>query len=303
LYGKGNRHIQFSELKKYLQYRPKPKYVVLMLYPSGAKQTLDLLEQHKVQFVSLEDTIFDKEKSNIGKPGSKYKYWLGSIHHDNYKAGYDLAESLISHYNGEIKDINGVMINGQYGSESDERSRGALAYFNEHKIKIHQEINANWSKIIAYNKTEKLLNRYPSVNLIWNASDSMSIGSLTSFKKRYPNRQLTSGGFDWIKDIFKFIESGDITSSLGGHFMMGSWALITLFDHHKGHKFWYTNSEVVFDLEVIDKKNYIDYEWLKDHPRWSYFDFKTLSLLESNNKKYNFELNFLKSNKIQQVIR
>ena len=53
IYGEGNRYIQLAELKKYLQYRATPDYVVLLNYPGGAEQSMNLLEQYRVKFSLL----------------------------------------------------------------------------------------------------------------------------------------------------------------------------------------------------------------------------------------------------------
>ncbi len=62
IYGGGNRHIQLAELKQYLQYKPKPDYAILINYPGGAEQSMSLLEQHKVNFITLEETIVGVER-------------------------------------------------------------------------------------------------------------------------------------------------------------------------------------------------------------------------------------------------
>ena len=95
IYGGGNRHIQLAELKQYLQYNPKPDYAILINYPGGAEQSMSLLEQHKVKFITLEETIVGVERDEVGKPRQRFKYWLGEVFHDNFKAGEQLGKALL----------------------------------------------------------------------------------------------------------------------------------------------------------------------------------------------------------------
>lgn len=288
IYGDGNRFAQLEELKKYLDYRATPDYLILINYPGGAEQSLSLLSKYNIPFVTLEQTITGSEKETIGRPGEHYKNWLGEIYHDNYRAGYMLAQSLAASLNIGYPQIKPILINGHYGSESDVRSDGAKAYFKEHNIDVLQTVFASWAKDQAYEKTQKLLKRYPEANVIWSASDLMALGSETALRAVTLDHPVAIGGFDWLDDALMMIEKDKLTASIGGHFMMGAWALLSLYDHHNKHSYWQTHQSLVFDLSVITKANLQQYKTLNKKQDWSDVDFKALTLTHSNLSEYPF---------------
>ncbi|KZN61170.1 hypothetical protein N473_22775 [Pseudoalteromonas luteoviolacea CPMOR-1] len=292
IYGDGNRHIQLAELKKYLDYRASPDYVILMLYPGGAEQTLTMLNNYGIKFITLEQTITGLEKEEIGFPKKRFEHWLGEIYFDNYQAGYDLAKSLHQKVlaDGHKGQVNGLAINGHYGSESDKRNQGAADYFKEHNINLQQTVHASWSKEQAYSKTKRLFKRYPQTHIIWSASDLMAMGAQTAVRQLVKNNadKVAIGGFDWLPDSLGLIEQGTLTASVGGHFMMGGWALVSLFDFHHGAKYWLENNAITFHLSAITSDNVDEYLWISSSPDWSKLNYKDLSILDSTSKSYNF---------------
>lgn len=288
IYGDGNRFAQLEELKKYLDYRATPDYLILINYPGGAEQSLSLLSKYNIPFVTLEQTITGSEKETIGRPGEYYKNWLGEIYHDNFHAGYQLAETLTHSLNFSNEQVKPILINGHYGSESDVRSDGAKAFFQEHNIDVLQSVFAGWAKDQAFEKTLKLIKRYPEANLIWSASDLMALGSETALRNENLGHPVAIGGFDWLDDALMMIEKDKLSASVGGHFMMGAWALISLFDHHRQHSYWQTHQSLVFHLSVITKANLSQFKALNKKQDWSDFDFRALTLTHSKLSEYPF---------------
>ncbi|RZG12597.1 sugar ABC transporter substrate-binding protein [Pseudoalteromonas sp. CO342X] len=293
IYGEGNRIIQLAELKKYLSYRATPDYVILINYPGGAEESLKLLEKYGINHITLEETISGPERLAIGNPKEHYKYWLGEVHHDNDQAGYDLAKKLYQQAktNGH-ETIYPIAINGHYGTESDIRSNGAKRFFDEVGVVVQQTVYAGWSKEQALDKTKKLLHRYPKTNLIWCASDLMAMGAITAAASS--TSQIVFGGFDWLSDTFELIEHNEMHASVGGHFMMGAWALISVYDHYYGHPFWKDNAELAFDLSVITKENLADYYWIKSAKNWQSIDYKAMSLRGKPKEQYHFSPELLR---------
>lgn len=293
IYGEGNRYVQLAELKKYLQYRTAPDFVMLMNYPGNAEQVMDLLEQFKVNFITLEQTIVGVERVAIGEPKERYTHWLGEVYHDNFKAGKLLAKSLVESAKEHLQPLNVVAINGHYGSESDTRSEGMQTYLKNNNLALSQAVYANWSKSQAMDKTSKLLKRYPQANIIWSASDLMAIGAYRA-TKNLTDKPYYIGGFDWLKDNLKLIEQGKLTASVGGHYMMGGWALITLVDLQNGATFWQRNTAIEIELDVITKKNINDYKWLINMTDWSALDFNPYKLTNTKHKNYHFDIKSLR---------
>ncbi|MCF2856020.1 ABC transporter substrate-binding protein [Pseudoalteromonas sp. SMS1] len=304
IYGDGNRHIQLAELKKYLDYRASPDYVILMLYPGGAEQTLTMLDNYGIKFITLEQTITGMEKEEIGYPKQRFEHWLGEIYFDNYQAGFDLAKSLHDSViaSGHKGDVNGLAINGHYGSESDKRNQGAADYFKSAGIKLQQTVHASWSKEQAYTKTRRLFKRYPDTQLIWSASDLMAMGAQTAIRQlQKGDVKVAIGGFDWLSDSLSLIQKGQLSATVGGHFMMGGWALISIFDFHHGNKYWHKNSQITFELSAITRDNISEYIWISNNPDWSRIDYKQFSILDKKQTRYDFSPEYLKQSTQQPV--
>ncbi len=297
IYGEGNRYIQLAELNKYLKYRATPDYVVLLNYPGGAEQSMKLLEGFGVKFITLEQTIVAQEREAIGQPQQIYKNWLGEIYHDNFNAGKQLAEALILKAKEQNLTPQVVAINGHYGSESDRRSAGLIEYLTQHNLELNQTVYASWSKLEAMTKTEKLIQRYPTMNVIWTASDLMALGAFTAIKDK--TQPFFIGGFDWLRDNLLLIKQKKLTASVGGHYLMGGWALTTLVDHHNGHSFWQNNTKIEIDLAVITQDNISQYDYLIDITDWSFLDFNQLSLLDTKQSKYRFDVAQLSKDTLQ----
>ena len=299
IYGEGNRIIQLQQLEKYLAYRATPDYVLLINYPSGAEQTLTLLDKYKVKHITLERTLSGPELQAVGKPKQRFPYWLGEIHHNNEQAGFDLAKALYQQAkNKGHNQIYPILINGHYGAESELRQAGAERFFKQQNIAIQQVVYAGWSKKQAMDKATKLLKRYPDTNLIWSASDLMAMGAIAAPNLR---EQVVVGGFDWLSDSFALIHRGKLNASVGGHFMMGAWALISAYDHFHGHPFWSEHDEIAFDLSVVTKDNITQYQWIADEVTWQRLDYTSMSLVTQPQQTYQFSLAWLAANSIPSV--
>lgn len=290
IYGEGNRHIQLQELKKYLEYQQKPDYAFLILYPGAALETLKLLEQFNVPSITLEQTISGPEKLQIADPGENFKLWLGEVYHDNYQAGYDLAAALYNSSN-KSNNLKAVLINGHYGSESNMRAKGAVDFFFSKGVNVAQEVHASWSEALSTEQTLKLLKRHKDINIVWAASDLMAIGAMKACKQACAESQnITFGGFDWLSVGLEKIASGEVQASVGGHFMMGAWALVSLFDHQKNHPYWSEHKELVIPMGIITKDNVHNYQWMKSNPNWGQIDYKSKSLYLNKQSEYQLHL-------------
>jgi len=259
IHGHGTRFFQLEELKKYFKENPTPKYVVLVNYPGHAKLTMDFLAGHKVKIITLEQTITDDEKTDIGAPGEKYKNWLGEVYFDNKIAGYKLAQSLINRATLTQKTAVVAGISGHYGSESNLRSDGLRLAIEENTAQLTQIVNAGWSFEDAYNKTLKLLRRYPSINVIWCASDHMALGVIKAIKEmnKKVGVDILVGGFDWTSKGINSVNSEELTASIGGHFLMGAIAVMAVANEEqsKKHEFFSSVLHNSFELAIIDQQN------------------------------------------------
>lgn len=282
IYGMGNRIVQLESVKSYLAKNKKPQYAIVLNYPGGSHALMSLLDEQKIKFVTLEQTIFDEEREKIGVAGERYTHWLGEIYFDNHQAGKQLAKALALLKEGSLpnKQTHVVAINGHYGSESQARFDGMKEYFDEHQGIVYQAVHAGWSEEVAFKQTKALLARFPEVNVIWAASDLMALGASEAAVEvgKIPNKDIFIGGFDWIARAINAVEKQSLSASIGGHKVMGAWALISLLLHDSGQDIFAKQhkKKLIFNLDVLTKHNVAHYQANKTKINWAEFDFKAL---------------------------
>lgn len=293
IYGGANRIVQLESLKKYLSENKKPDYAIVLNYPGGASSLMGLLEKEKIRFVTLEQTIFGEERKKIGLARDKYRYWLGEIYFDNTNAGGELAAALSQLKQEKIpsKASHVIAINGHYGSESQARFNGMRRYFEANQGIVYQAVHAGWSEEVAYKQAKALLNRFPEVNIIWTASDLMALGASKAAIElgRVPNKDIFIGGFDWVTRAVRAVETGALSASIGGHKVMGAWAVISILLHHEGEDIFakQEKNKLLFSLDVITAKNVKSYQKHKATLDWARVDFNRL--FEKVKKNYSLD--------------
>ncbi len=235
IYGDGTRFFQYEELKRYLDNNKAPDYVIMINYPGNAKATMDLLRNYPSKIITIEQTISDQEKLAIGIPGDIYPNWLAEVIFSNKQAGSLLAKALISQAKQDKKPLVVAGINGHFGSESKLRSNGLVEMVEQEQAQLTQIVHANWSRDNAFDKAIKLLKRYPDLSVIWCASDTMALGVIDAVKSlgMLPSKDVFVGGFDWINSALSSIEQGELTASVGGHYIMGAIAVIAAYHDHQ----------------------------------------------------------------------
>ena len=108
-------------------------------------------------------------------------------------------------------------------------------------------------------KTLKLLERYPNINVIWCASDHMALGVIKAIKTmgKKVEVDILVGGFDWTSKGINSVNSEELTASIGGHFLMGAIAVMAIYNEEQGrkHEFFSSALHNSFELAIIDQKN------------------------------------------------
>jgi ABC-type sugar transport system substrate-binding protein len=290
IHGEGTRFFQFDAIKKYFSNKKnKTDYVLVLNYPGNAKTTMDYLQQQDVKIITFERTLSEEERELIGNPGGVYSNWLGEIFFSNQQASFLLASSLIELLMSQNKEPIVAGISGHFGSESYMRNNGLHDAIIKYDARLTQIVHAGWSAENAYEKTLKLLSRYPDINIIWAASDHMALGALRAVEHLglIPGKDVLIGGFDWTEKAIRSINNDKISASVGGHFMMGAIAMIVIYDleNNNSHQPPTNSTHNSFNLALMTKSNVKKYYDLLTLNDFSDVDFKKLALLYSSEEK------------------
>ncbi len=101
--------------------------------------------------------------------------------------------------------------------------------------RILQNVSAFLTYAEGQSKTEVLLRRYPQMNAIWAANDSMAMGALKVV--RAANATVCIGGAGSWPDALESIAAVGLHATAEGHSLIGVVALLEVFDHRNGIDF------------------------------------------------------------------
>jgi len=130
---------------------------------------------------------------------------------------------------------------GSHGNDaSEERLRGLSTKVEESEdVQFLQYVHANWTAEHSELLTEKLLKRYKTVDMIWSASDIMTVGIVKALNKSSltPDNEVIVGSIDWSPEVISLIKESKVTVSFGGHILNTAYILALILDYHNGYDF------------------------------------------------------------------
>ncbi len=294
IYSKGNTYSIKKDGLKALNADDAPDYFITGYWEGVTDRLLQAASDKDIRFFIINTVIPDEFRPLVGRPREKYSNWIAHMSPDEKQAGYDLASVLIEKAKQNINIAQGdkvemVGITGDLSSAvSWLRSEGLKkSVATADKAKLHKVISSSWTLESAEKTAFDLLNNFPGANALWAVSDGMAEGGLRAMHRlgRKPGSDIVLGGIDWTQTALSAIRKGDMTASLGGHFLEGGWALVLIHDYHYGFDFIDDlGVRITTPMQVITADNIDEYEKVLDMHTWEGIDFKHLS------KKYNLDL-------------
>ena len=94
---------------------------------------------------------------------------------------------------------------------------------------------------------------------------------MISFFQKYEDRPSFIGGFDWVPQALRQVKQGNMTASMGGHFLIVSQALVTIVDHKNGQ---HQLDGKLKKYELVNKDNVDEIQRFIEHKLWQKIDFK-----------------------------
>lgn len=275
----------------------KPDYLLLANELNTAVDLVKKANAAGIKTMVFNETFLGDDAIEMGNPQEKYTNWLGEYRPDDYQAGYLLAKELIDlsidHF--DIQGDTKLYIAGITGPENNSSSilrvqglKKAIAEYTN--VVLMQVTSAQYDQDKAQLISEGLIKRYPKLNVIWTASDSMALGVSKAIEDS--GRFIATGGVDWDLRAIEGLSESKLNVTVGGHFMDGAWALVMLYDYHHGYDFEQLRTKSTF--MSLNKDNVQSYlENFGDH-NWDKIDFKKYSKLYNKElKKYKFDFNSL----------
>lgn len=300
MYSKTNRYRSHEIVTNLAKSPDKPDYLIYIPQAGVTLSILKTAEKAGMKSFMFNTDILKIDRKVVGNPRENFKNYIGHMVPNDVQAGYDLADSLINkaiknNKKGKDGKIHLIGISGSRDSTASlDRNKGLKQYISKmDNVFLHQIVFAKWSLDEAREITQGLLTRYPETSVVWAASDGMSMGAVEAFKKvgKKPGKDLFTGGVDWSKEGVDSISKGEMSATVGGHFMEGGWIMVLLKDYHNGIDFKENGVKIKSRMQVISSENVQSYLKKLGKRNWDQIDFTKFSkVLNPKLKKYNFSL-------------
>lgn len=280
------------QIAEVLRRAAPPDYLLLVNERFALSHQIRTINQAKVPFF-LAYNHLQRESQELKTPRESYKYWLGALVPDNEYAGRQLTAHLVDKIAPRPASIL-VLAGDNLTAAAKLRETGLRNYLQNHPgAQITARINGEWGYSLPRQQVAGLLRRHPDINLIWSANGAMAIGALDAIKSMtdIPQRPAI-GSINWDSEEIAQLKSGQLTVSIGGHFMTAGMSLVLVYDYHQGIDF-------ADDGGLLQKRRLFSsmtpkqvhsYPMLSSRD-WPKIDFKLLS--KHHNKqltRYNFNI-------------
>ncbi|MET4028280.1 ABC-type sugar transport system substrate-binding protein [Marinobacter sp. MBR-99] len=265
----------------------KPDYLIIMCKELVTTQILEQAYGQGVKVFSFNTDVPETTRAAVGMPRETLDSWIGHVVPDNVEAGRTLAKLLERRAveRGLVEagaPVPMVALTGTLDSSAArDRNQGLLNATSIGQAQLLQLVLAEWSEQQASEKMSVLFRRYPQTTAIWNASDGMALGAIQAARDagRRPGEDVIVGGVDWEPRALAAIHRGDLTVSLGRHFMGGGLALLLIHDYHHGYDFAEGGRSAAlsyqFEPATADNVHLIERMLAPEH--WQALDFRQFS--------------------------
>lgn len=279
------KFVRMVELAREISGRDtKPDYLILVNEKLIAPQLLDIVKDTGCKVLLILNDLTPEQKKSAGGPREKYPNWIGTIIPNNVDAGYQIAKQIINAgLRHDFNILEMIAISGnRVTPASVYREMGLKNAIAEHKdaIVFKQLTYGEWRKDLGYIKSKVLMQRYPNTRLVWAANDPMALGAVKAAEEtgKVPGKTIFVGGLNWSREALEAIRQGRLVTTVGGHFMIGGWSLVVLYDYHNQIDFPVNQYELKLNIfRSINADNLAEYEVLLEDGRWNRIDFTKFS--------------------------
>lgn len=246
LYAERNHVKAVALLSEVLAREHRPDYLIVVNEKRVGPTMLKMADAAHVPVLLAFSSLDPDEAAQIGTPRHPLRFWLGSVMPDALDAGRRSALGLIeATRNAGLKAPDGkyhvVMIAGdRVTPTSVQRNQGAQQAFEAMPdVVLDQVAYGDWERSRAQVQVASLGKRYPFVSAYWCASDLMAFGALDALysANRAPGRDVMVSAFNNSPNTLQARVDGRFATLAAGHFTLGGWALVMLYDHHHGRDF------------------------------------------------------------------
>lgn len=243
-------HLRVFDIARSIASRPpaqRPDYVIFTNDYGTGPQLLRIFEGSGIRVFMAFSTLTPAERAEHGGPRERFAHWIGSLEPRARDAGYLTAQALIAkgraqRAHGPDGKLHLLAIAGDRSTNSSiQRNEGMrLAVSQAPDVVLKQTVYAGWSRAKAQEQTGWLLQRHPNARLVWTGSDLMAFGAMAALADSgaaQPGKGIWLSSINTSAQALQYLHNGQLAALAGGHFFAGAWALVMLYDHHRGRDF------------------------------------------------------------------
>jgi ABC-type sugar transport system substrate-binding protein len=290
----------YSHLINKINNLEKPDFLIYVYQYKLGERLLAYGEKNQIKSFVINTNIGATEQKKVGRPTEKYKHWIGhsyaflsDISFELSKKAYSLAKPLAQLK--EDKNVYGIVLSGSrdsdlasqwnYGADQAERE------LNDYQIK--QVVYTSFNAEIGYQKTKKLLQRYPDVSLILSIDENVALSAIKAAEElgKTPGKDIFIAGSASLLQTFNMAEQRKLLASYALSVWFGVQAIVYLYDYNlkisgQEKEFTYNFAETNIHYNEI-----ASYRKIIAENTWEHLDYRYFSLANSPHlDKYDFSL-------------
>ena len=220
----------------------RPDYVILVNEKSTLVPTAKLLGEAGIKSFAAFSGLLPQQRAQWA-PRRGLPLLLGSLEPDAEMAGYLTAKALIERglrerRQGRDRRLHLLAIAGDRSTPTSvRRNEGMRRAVAEQaaQVVLDQQVYADWRRDQAAQRMQGLLQRHAEASLVWAGNDQMAFGAMDAAQGA--GRRLLYSAINTSPEAIQALREDRLAALAGGHFLVGAWALVMLYDHHQGQDF------------------------------------------------------------------
>ncbi len=224
----------------------RPDYVLLVNEKNTLVANARVLGEAGIRSFAAFSGLLPQERERFAPRSPALPLLLGSLEPRAEDAGYLTAKALIAAgLRGRPRTAAPLQLLAIAGDRSTPvsiaRNQGLQRALDEHKgrVLMRAMVAADWRRDLAQQLAARQLAQTPGLQLVWCGSDQMAFGVMDAARALglQPGRDLHVSGINTSVEAMQALMAGRLSALAGGHFLTGAFALVMLYDHHRGHDF------------------------------------------------------------------
>lgn len=277
LYAERDRIRMVEQARQVAERVDPPDYVIVVNEKQQGVEILRVFQGKRPRLLLMHNDLTAEQRLAVGNERGALSNWIGTIVTDEHASARAVLAELTRRVDGPLRVIG---ITGDPATPVAHRREGGVRSFvvaDDHGSLL-QVVPGDWSRADGREKALGLLARYGDANVIWAANDLMALGALDAVYDSGRQGQVLVAGMGGFPTALASVGQGGMAATVGGHMMVGAWAMVLIHDYHSGHDFAEAGGTGLVSQTIIPVADAAAAAWFKTlTERPSRIDFHRLS--------------------------